>query len=312
MGILERIVTKNRCSLAAQSLVGRSAQCMLRIEDPRVSGVHAMLSWVHDRWKIRDLSSSNGTTVDGKKLASGGRVELREGSELRFAGGEPWVLVSALPPVASATDEAGHVQVAESGLLVLPDAAKPIACVFEDADGLWWVEVGDETRLAVDQETISAREPWLLSVPPPLANVADTTTMRLDRPLAFELVTLRFRHSADEEHVDMCIVTEDGEGSPFVRAYQYALLTLARARLRDREAGLPPVEQGWLYTDKLLAMLGIDPERLNVDIHRARKELAQLGIMDAGNIVQRRPGSRQIRLGTDRVEIVTAEEEVEE
>lgn len=305
MGILERIVTKNRCSLAQQSLIGRSSQCLVRIEDPRVSGVHAMLRWANGGWEARDLGSSNGTVIDGRKLGGNDRsMALRQGSELRFAGGDPWVLVSALPPAANATSASGHVQIAESGLLVLPDYARPVACLYEDADGLWWIEVGDEAaRLAVDQETIFAGEPWVLSVPP-LPSTKDSTTVQLERTLVLDLVTLRFRVSADEEHVEMQIVHDVGGTAPFARAYQYALLTLARARLQDREAGRPPPEQGWLYVEELLAMLKMDAERLNVDIHRARKELSLLGIMDAGAIVQRRTSTRQIRLGTERVEIV--------
>jgi hypothetical protein len=304
VGTLERIGTKNRCSLAQQSLIGRSSQCLVRIEDPRVSGVHAMLRWANGTWEARDLGSSNGTIVDGRKLGSTDRVELHQGSELRFAGGEPWILSSALPPVAHATSQSEHVQVAEAGLLVLPDFDKPVACVYEDADGLWWVEVGDEAaRLALDQETIFAREPWVLAVPP-LPSSWTKSTVKMGLPLILDVVTLRFRVSADEEHVDMSIVHESGATPPLPRAYQYALLTLARARIEDRDAGAVPQEQGWLYVDNLLTMLKMDAERLNVDIHRARKELSLLGIVDAGAIVQRRPGSRQIRLGTDRVEIV--------
>lgn len=306
MGILERIVTRHRFSLAPQSLVGRSSQCFLRIEDPRVSGTHATLRWRREGWEARDLGSSNGTTVDGRKLVSNVWVPLREGAELRFAGGDPWVLVSAQPPIASATSESGQVRLAERGLLVLPDWTAPAACVYEDADGLWWIEVGDEARVAADQETIVAGESWVLSIPPPL-NVSDSTTLKFDQALALDIVTLRFHHSADEEHVDMCIVTEEGATAPITRAYQYVLLTLARARLEDRAAGLPPQEQGWIYVEKLCAMLKMDSERLNVDIHRARKELAQLGVMDAGAIAQRRTSTRQIRLGTDRVEILPYE-----
>lgn len=305
MGVLERIRTHERRSLAAQSLVGRSPQCVLRIENPRVSGVHAMVKWVQGAWEIRDLGSSNGTIVDGKKLAGNERMELHEGSQMRFAGGDPWVLVSALPPVASATSANGGAVLAESGLLVLPDETRPIVCVYEDGDGIWWVE-DDKTpaRQAEDQETIQAGDAWTLSVPPLLKSSAISTTLRMDRTLLLDFVTLRFRVSVDEEHVEMIIVHDEGATAPLVRAYQYALLTLARRRIEDRDAGVSPEEQGWMYVEKLLAMLQMDAERLNVDIHRARKELAQLGIMDAGAVVQRRPGSRQIRLGTDRVEIV--------
>lgn len=262
-----------------------------------------MLKWRHDAWEVRDLGSSNGTSVDGKRLARNVWAPLHAGSELRFAGGDLWVLVAALPPVAGAQSESGRVCVADQGLLVLPDWDAPVACIYEDADSLWWIEVGDEARIATDQETIVAGEPWVLSIPPPLSNTLESTTLRVERTLALDLVTLRFRHSQDLEHVDMSVVTDSGPLPPTSRAHQHVLLLLAKARVEDRAKGLPAQEQGWVYVDQLRAMLRIDSERLNVDIHRARKELAQLGVMDAGSIVERRPISRQIRLGTDRIEI---------
>lgn len=303
MGILERVATKNRVSLANQSLVGRSHTCVVRIDDPRVSAVHATIAWSaeNQRWEARDLGSRNGTSVDGRKLTGHDRVPLREGSELRLANEELWILKSALPPVACAISPDGSITAAENGLLALPDAGAPLACVYEDADGFWWVDT--EARLATDQETIDAGGLWVLSIPPvPQSSIA--TTVRLGRTLMLELLTLRFRHTIDEEHVELALVNDGDELPPIVRAYNYSLLVLARARLRDHNAGMPDAEQGWLYVEKLLAMLKMDAEKLNVDIHRARRELADLGVIDAGAIVERRVSSRQVRIGTNRIEII--------
>ena len=50
-------------------------------------------------------------------------------------------------------------------------------------------------------------------------------------------------------------------------------------------------------------MVGTDGPRLNVDVFRVRRQLAALGIHGAAGIIERRPGSGQLRLGTDRVEV---------
>ena len=78
-------------------------------------------------------------------------------------------------------------------------------------------------------------------------------------------------------------------------------MILARARVADRDAS--PSERGWLDRDELCRMLGVDSNHLNVTIFRLRKQLAALGIHGLGDLVARRLGTGQIRLGTDRVEI---------
>lgn len=303
MGILERVATKNRISLAARSVLGRSSACAVRVEDPHVSGEHASVFWSGSRWEVKDLGSSNGTSVDGKKLVPGEPMPLREGSELRLAG-DVWVLASALPPTASARSESGQVRVAEEGLLVLPDSSSPIASAYEDGAGVWRIEVGDESRVAVDQETIVAGEPWVLSIPPIPASPVPRTE-KLGHSLTLSSVMLRLGVSSNEEHVELTVEYEGRPAKKSSRAFHYVLLTLARERLRDRDRGLPASDQGWIYVDALLRMLGTEPEPLNVAICRARKELASyFDIADAGMIIERRHASRQIRLGTDKIEIV--------
>lgn len=233
----------------------------------------------------------------------GETAPLREGSELRFAG-DPWILVSALPPTAHAQGEDGQVRVAEEGLLMLPDTSSPIASAYEDSAGTWWLELGDESRRAIDQETIVAGERWVLSIPPiPATPVAQTE--KFGNVITLASVTLRIGVSTNEEHVEVAILYEDRPPKKSARVFHDVLLALARERIRDRDAGVSSSDQGWIYVDALRKMLGTDPEPLNVAICRARKELAgHFDITDAGTIIERRPASKQIRLGTERVEIV--------
>ncbi len=52
-------------------------------------------------------------------------------------------------------------------------------------------------------------------------------------------------------------------------------------------------------------MLATDVGKLNVDIFRTRRQLGALGILGAAGIIARREGTGQIRIGTDRVEVIT-------
>jgi hypothetical protein len=91
------------------------------------------------------------------------------------------------------------------------------------------------------------------------------------------------------------------------RAHYYLLLTLARARASaEKEAALLPHERGWTSVDELTRMLGVEEIKLNVEVYRVRRDLAELGVVDAASIIERRRGLRTLRLGTPRATIVTA------
>src|SRR6185369_1003044 len=86
------------------------------------------------------------------------------------------------------------------------------------------------------------------------------------------------------------------------RAFDYMLLTLARRRKSDQQNGFSAEEAGWIYTDDLATQLATTPERLNVDVHRARQVVARLGLFDdPDNIVERRPG--ELRVGTGKLTV---------
>lgn len=62
--------------------IGRSDDSTLVVRDPVASRLHALVEQVDGRWLIRDLSSRNGTYVNGERVVSD-RV-LRSGDEVRL------------------------------------------------------------------------------------------------------------------------------------------------------------------------------------------------------------------------------------
>jgi len=67
----------------APLLIGRGADCGLVCANPALSRHHARITYDGDRWRLEDLGSANGTTVDGRTIAAG---ELVPGSVISFGG----------------------------------------------------------------------------------------------------------------------------------------------------------------------------------------------------------------------------------
>ena len=300
MGLLKQVETDQEISIRARCLIGRHPGCDLRLDDPRVSSEHSSVHWTGERWEIRDLGSRNGTTVDGNRLPAGGRAALAEGSVFSIgSGAASFVLVDVGPPVAAARHVAsGLIRQADGGMLVLPEDDHPRVSLFEDTLGRWIAELEDERRVVGDGEVVVVGgEAWALSLPVPAIGTCDGV---IAGP-TLETMELRFRVSRNEEQVEVVMVHGGGEVALAPRTYHYLLLTLARARLADREA--PIAEQGWIDREALCKMLATDSNKLNVEVFRARKQLAALGVHGAAGIIARRPGSGEIRLGTARVEV---------
>jgi FHA domain-containing protein/zinc ribbon protein len=63
------------------SLIGRSPECDIFLDDVTVSRKHAELSRAGERWTIRDLGSLNGTFVNRKRIET---AELEDDDELQI------------------------------------------------------------------------------------------------------------------------------------------------------------------------------------------------------------------------------------
>jgi pSer/pThr/pTyr-binding forkhead associated (FHA) protein len=61
------------------TLVGRRPGCDVRLESPWISKCHCCLAPVCDGVAVRDLGSTNGTRINGRRVSAG---RLRPGDEL--------------------------------------------------------------------------------------------------------------------------------------------------------------------------------------------------------------------------------------
>lgn len=61
--------------------IGRSPSCNVRLDDEHLSSAHAEVAWTSDGFSVFDLSSANGTLVNGKRLQ--GRGPLRLGDHIQ-------------------------------------------------------------------------------------------------------------------------------------------------------------------------------------------------------------------------------------
>ncbi|MDG3006511.1 FHA domain-containing protein [Paludisphaera mucosa] len=65
-------------------VVGRRPACDIRLDFENVSGKHAVLTMLNGLWHVRDMGSTNGTSVNGSRLSSPHSVMPED--ELGFAG----------------------------------------------------------------------------------------------------------------------------------------------------------------------------------------------------------------------------------
>jgi hypothetical protein len=65
-------------------VIGRAPGCDLQLSEPTVSRRHAELRRVAGGWELRDLGSTNGTRVNGRRVR--GREPLRAGDVVSLGG----------------------------------------------------------------------------------------------------------------------------------------------------------------------------------------------------------------------------------
>ncbi len=299
MGRLRHLGSGADWLLRGRNFIGRSRSCTICLDRPEVSGEHAVLRWTGSAWEIKDLSSRNGVFVDGQRLPAGDRTTVNAGARLGFGRDVSYQLVDASEPLAFATPLTGGPPVEAVGdLLALPGPESPTAMIFRDGDG-WSIEQAGDIASAADDSLLRiGDQAWRLHLPELLSptDVAADFTPQLDGLL------LRFSVRRDEEYIELVAVHDRREFDLQARSHHYALLLLARARLR--QSSLPADRQGWIHQFELLEQMRIDRNRLHLDIFRVRRQLNEAGIKDAARIVERRSKTSQLRIGVARLEIV--------
>jgi FHA domain len=293
MGRLRHVHSERSCELEPEHVVGRSPGSTLVIEHELVSKQHAVLRWSGTEWTLRDLGSRNGTFVEGARITTA-PTPIKEGARVRFGSADSeWQLVDASPPrpLLVSVDDGSSLRI-DGEMLALPSPDNPVATVFRDASGAWLLERADGTRpLGIDDSFEVAGRTWCFRS---ASSLARTTAAALDAPALPRLI---FSVSSDEEHVEL---SADVAGQRVVLGTSpryYLLLTLARQRAADRGQGMPESSCGWMHHEDLQKALALGQQHLNIDVFRIRRQLAEKGLACAATVIERRPRSRQLRLG---------------
>lgn len=301
MALLTRPDGSAWVALPAHTLVGRSSACTLRLDDPLASGEHARISFDGGAWLVRDLASRNGTFLDGERIEPGSARPLAAGARLAFGdAASAWTLVDVSPPAAMARRLGDASLIAATdGILALPSPDEILCCVLRSGD-TWIAELGGEARPARDGEVLQlAGQSFLLHLP-----VSEAQTAEAGGVVQLDEMSLALRVSRDEERVEVTLLGRGGARVLPPRSHHYTLLTLARARLRAEAApALAEPQRGWISVDDLCRSLAMDESRLNVELYRIRKDFAALPLHGGAGVVERRRGSRLVRLGMARVSV---------
>jgi len=306
MGCLKHAETGARSLLLPEHLVGRSSRAALRLTNSYVSVQHALIRWVDDHWELKDLGSRNGTRINGEPLEVGKGVRLEQGLRVSFGNAEQtWVLSDDGVPSAVVVplDDPEHTIVIDDDMVALPSPDVPYATILRHPDGSWNIEQHDEVATLVDGQILDVQgRKFRFACPNTLSH-----TSTIDWPQAaasqLGLLGLKFRVSADEEHVQLMCQAGSEETDFGTRAHNYLLLHLARRRLADAALELPEPACGWIHRETMLHDLRLDREQLNLDVFRIRKQFAMAGVRDAPTIIERRAGTGQLRIGVQRLVI---------
>lgn len=276
-------------TLGAMTMVGRAPSCALNLPEKKVSSLHARFAWTGAAWVVRDLGSTNGTFVDGVRLPPG--VDRRVGVASRIAFGDPeaiWVLKDDAGPGARAVDERTGVAIeAVDGVLNLGGEA-----LIESAGR--WVWLGERSRPVSDGERVEVGGAAYRLELPVAALLTPQSATNDDHGFA-----LAFRVGDDEETLSLTVVGPEGAAVVPPRTSHYLLLTLARARLADRALSFPELQAGWREVAGLCRELATDDNKLNVEVHRLRKQLGTFGL--PASVIERQAGAGTMRIGVARL-----------
>lgn len=273
--------------------------CHARVGSPFTSYAHALLSWNGERWTLADLGSTNGTRVNGQRLAKE-PVPVSEGDTFRFGSHDAgdWRLVAdgAPEPFAVRLTDGVCVEAVE-GTLLLPSEDAPEASLHREPDGAWWcVRDTPESAVPVAHEAVLAlTDPWRVSLP---STSRPRTAIAGAAPLSLASVTLHLRRSRDGEHAEAWL--EHAGGTVHLGDATQWLVACALVEDRLADTG-PAYDRGWMDLDLLSSACGVRRRSLDTYISRMRNQLHRLGVVGAKDIVEARQNQR--RIGLDAVRL---------
>lgn len=274
---------------------GRRDGSDIHTPHPLVSGRHAKLSWRAGRWLLSDSSSTNGTFLDGRRVAADAPQPVRVGSRIGLGHVDTdWEVLDAGRPVAYATNLATREQVeADSDARIAIPGTDVVVC--HQIETGWTVDRGGAvTPLGRDRTVRDAAGAWQITLP----EVVETQ-MHVQPRFQLGRVTLGFRVSGSQEHVS--IELREGDDVQVLKPLgPYVLLwQLAVARLEDTTG--PEHDRGWVDLEALADFTGVQRKVADEYVRRNREYLEDADVAGARFLIEVRPGQRRIAIPADRL-----------
>lgn len=308
MAYLLDVAAESYFPLAPHHTFGRlAASVNSHIDKPYVSKLHAAIEWNGRQWRIKNLGL-NGTWINGVSLSQGDSRDLAVDDEIHFAEqSDPGFKVIDLAAPADMLWPLGHSPQVNAPIYLsryhlLPDTNTPELALYFNEDSQQWLR---EPLHQQHEEPIELNDGDLVQFADShwqfmRAQIYGPTEAKASRHINdYEFI---FNMSLDEETTQLELHHQQTLDLA-VRTHHYLLLQLARHRAEDATRGLDSKSQGWVYADQLAAELGLDSTHMNIQIFRARKQLADTLPDALGQqcLLERRGG--KIRFGCEKFKI---------
>ena len=298
MGSVKHLSTGAVRRLPCLARLGRASGSELVDDNGWVSALHATISWSNRGWALRDEQSRNGTWVNQQPLNSA-PVMLEAGQLIGLGRPEPtWLVIETDAPVTFARREPDGLEIAtdDDGALTLPSVGAPIELRWSLEQAGWVMDEAGRDRPVRDRERLPPDGAWTLF----LSSNAEAT-IRMDRVMGLDDLSLGFRLSRDLEHVALAVGGADRNTARWLgsRVAFWPLYLLAAERLREHE--LAAHEAGWMSVEQLEVESGLDRKKLDIYLGRARRSLEEVGVIGADQIIEVRRGQRRLSLPAHRL-----------
>jgi len=288
-----------------ECVVGRGHADVV-VEDRTVSAQHARVTYFDDSWHVRDLGSRNGIYVDGQRIDVGPWRRLEVGMRVELGGATPFRVVDLRAPTLHARGDDGLIVLPVDGVLALPGSEAPEVLILQSEAGYVLEQDGEETPAFDGQEVSAGGRTWRVCVGVPDADLFETQPTAPARDL--RRTRLVFTEALEPGTARLCVACDDGQVAISGRSFIAVLLHLARARLLDRDRSVEERECGWRARSDILSSLRITPEKLNLDLHRARRVLLAEGVRAVDGLIERRRERGMLRIGTGNLSVEPAPE----
>lgn len=266
-----------------------------------ISKLHAIIEWREPNWFLKDVST-NGLKLNGKMIPAQKPVALTLNDVIDLAGaGEIMMkikdLSAPIPLLINLRNKSEIIEITES--VLLPNESAPKLALHFCPDREQWfsdsVDEGHEEGPYDHGDLIQiSDQQWQFF----LIAEDEATTQISTNQSTLDDILFRFDLSQDEESANLTLISNSGvELELGERSHHYLLVHLLRYRQQNAD------NVAWLDNHLLMKELGLEETHLNIQIFRARKQVASAlpSVSGHSKFIERRRGA--LRLGINHFEI---------